>query len=94
MKVLMVKASLNRIKNTATHCASSVLLRLDIATEESRQEKRFKLLGEKVLQALLDDRLDTLKEDPSIVELIGAIQEKKKLILELRQKSNAKGQNK
>lgn len=88
----MVKTSLNRIKKGATHCASSVLLRLDILTEESKQEKRFKILGEKVLQALLDDKLDTLKNDPSIVELIGAIQEKKKLILELRQKCDSKGQ--
>jgi hypothetical protein len=62
-----------------------------LITEESRQEKRFKILGEKVLQAVLDDKLDTLKDDPSIVELVGAIQEKKKIIQELRQKASFKG---
>ena len=87
----MVKNSLKRIKSGATHCASSVLFRLDLITEESRQEKRFKILGEKVLQAVLDDKLDTLKDDPSIVELVGAIQEKKKIIQELRQKASFKG---
>lgn len=97
----MVKSTLNDtlsgLKNTiagkassftgkATICAGSIKNRIDLANEESRQAKRFQILGERVLQAVLDNNFQALKDDPTIVELIGAIQEKKLVIQELESK--------
>lgn len=90
----MVKSTLNDtlngLKNTitgkATTCASSIKNRIDLANEESKQAKRFQVLGERVLQAVLDNNFQALKDDPTIVELVGAIQEKKLVIQELERK--------
>lgn len=75
-----------KVATTATSCASSVKLRMELASEESRQAKRYEQLGEKVLNAVVEQNFDALKNDASVVELVGAIQEKKLLIKELEEK--------
>lgn len=75
-----------RIKDGALRVSSNVLLRMEIATEEARQTKRFKKLGERVFQVLADGNLEQLKEDRLIVELLGALQETKKTIDSMREK--------
>lgn len=65
----MSESPLNKLKNGALQCASALLLRVDIVAEESRLNDKYRMLGEKVLDFIKNDSLDTVKEDPSIVEL-------------------------
>lgn len=64
--------------------ASVALLRVELATEESKLKKRFQLLGQKLHGAVRDDLLAAIKDDPSVVELLGAIEEQKRRIKSLR----------
>ena len=84
----MSESPLNKLKNGALQCASALLLRVDIVAEESRLNDKYRMLGEKVLDFIKNDSLDTVKEDPSIVELIGAIHENKVRIQELKKRSS------
>lgn len=84
----MSKSPLNKLKNGALQCASALLLRVDIVAEESRLNDKYRMLGEKVLDFIKNDSLDTVKEDPSIVELIGAIHENEVRIQELKKRSS------
>ncbi len=86
----MLKLPLNdvkdRVKNGAARLSSKILWRIDIASEESKQEKRFKELGERVFQTLLEGKPEDLKTDPITVELLGSIQEHKKKIQAMQNK--------
>jgi hypothetical protein len=84
----MSESPLNKLKNGALQCASALLLRVDIVAEESRLNDKYRMLGEKVLDFIKNDSLDTVKEDPSIVELIGAIHENEVRIQELKKRSS------
>jgi hypothetical protein len=46
------------------------------------------LLGQKVYEAIQEGRLDSIKDDPSAVETVGAIFEIQKQVAELEQKLN------
>ncbi|MCQ2102610.1 MAG: hypothetical protein MJY98_05235 [Fibrobacter sp.] len=80
----MSKIPLNKLKNSAMNMASVALLRVELATEESKLKKRFQLLGQKLHGAVRDDLLAAIKDDPSVVELLGAIEEQKRRIKSLR----------
>ncbi len=82
----MDKTPLNKLKNKAMSCASSALLRVELATEEAKLKKRFQALGQKLHMAVRDDLLAAIKDDPSVVELLGAIEEQKRHIKELEEK--------
>lgn len=84
----MSESPLNKLKNGALQCASALLLRVDIVAEESRLNDKYRMLGEKVLDFIKNDSLDTVKEDPNIVELIGAIHENEVRIQELKKRSS------
>lgn len=84
----MSESPLNKLKNGVLQCASALLLRVDIVAEESRLNDKYRILGEKVLDFIKNDSLDTVKEDPSIVELIGAIHENEVRIQELKKRSS------
>ncbi len=71
----MTETVLNRLKSGALNCASTVLNKMNIATEESRLKAKYEALGRRLLPALENDALDTLKNDPDVVELVGAISE-------------------
>lgn len=71
----MTETVLNRLKIGALNCASTVLGKMNIATEESRLKAKYEALGRRLLPALENDALDTLKNDPDVVELVGAISE-------------------
>ncbi len=71
----MTETVLNRLKSGALNCASTVLNKMNIATEESRIKAKYEALGRRLLPALENDALDTLKNDPDVVELVGAISE-------------------
>lgn len=86
----MSESPLNKLKNGALQCASALLLRVDIVAEEYRLNDKYRMLGEKVLDFIKNDSLDTVKEDPSIVELIGAIHENEVRIQELKKRSSKK----
>lgn len=86
----MSESPLNKLKNGALQCASALLLRVDIVAEESRLNDKYRMFGEKVLDFIKNDSLDTVKEDPSIVELIGAIHENEVRIQELKKRSSKK----
>ena len=76
----MAEKTLNKIKNKALNLASTALLRVELANEESKLKKRFMALGQKLHGAVRDDLLQTIKDDPSVVELLGAIEEEKRHI--------------
>ncbi len=76
----------NKIKSTAVGLAGSTLARLELATEESRLKTRFQALGQKLYKAVQGDLLSTIKDDPSVVELIGDIEETKRRIEDLEAK--------
>lgn len=82
----MSETPLNKLKNGALNCASALLLRVDLAAEESRLDDKYKNLGKKVLDYIKNDSLDTLKDNPGIVELIGAIHENEVRIQEIKKR--------
>jgi hypothetical protein len=82
----MSETPLNKLKNGALNCASAVLLRVDLVAEQSRLKSKFESLGERLLRSLQEGSLDTLKEDPAVVELVGAIEENKARIRELEKR--------
>jgi hypothetical protein len=61
-------------------------LRVDLVAEQSRLKSKFESLGERLLRSLQEGSLDTLKEDPAVVELVGAIEENKARIRELEKR--------
>ena len=87
----MAEKTLNKIKNKALNLASTALLRVELANEESKLKKRFMALGQKLHGAVRDDLLETIKDDPSVVELLGAIEEEKRLIETLRKRIDNPG---
>ena len=82
----MAEKTLNRIKNKALNLASTALLRVELTNEESKLKKRFMTLGQKLHGAIRDDLLQTIKDDPSVVELLGASEEEKRVIESLRKR--------
>ena len=70
----MAEKTLNKLKNTALNYASTALLRVELAAEESKLKKHFQALGQKLHGAVRDDLLNTIKDDPSVVEILGAIE--------------------
>ena len=84
----MDKTVLNKLKNHAVGLASAALdrVRVELATEESRLKTKFQSLGQKLYGAVQDDLLKAIKDDPSVVELIGGIEESQKKIAELEKK--------
>ena len=87
----MAEKTLNKIKNKALNYASTALLRVELANEESKLKKRFQALGQKLHGAVRDDLLNTIKDDPSVVELLGAIEEEKRVIESLRKRIDNSG---
>lgn len=89
----MNETPLNKLKNKAFGMASSALLRVELASEESKLKTRFQILGQKLHGAVRDDLLSAIKDDPSVVELLGAIEEQKRRIKELQDKINNPGES-
>ena len=87
----MAEKTLNKIKNKALNLASTALLRVELANEESKLKKRFMVLGQKLHGAIRDDLLATIKDDPSVVELLGSIEEEKRVIESLRKRIDNPG---
>lgn len=82
----MSKIPLNKLKNSAMNFASTALLRVELAAEESRLKNLFQALGQKLHGAVRDDLLSAIKDDPSVVEILGAIEEHKRKINSLRER--------
>jgi hypothetical protein len=82
----MNETTLNKLKNKATELASGALSRVEIAAEENRLKNRFQALGRKVYQAVQGDLLNAMKDDPSVVALVGEIEETQKKIAALEEK--------
>lgn len=82
----MSKIPLNKLRNSAMNFASTALLRVELAAEESRLKNRFQALGQKLHGAVRDDLLSAIKDDPSVVEILGAIEEHKRKINSLRER--------
>lgn len=76
----------NKIKSTAMGLAGTTLARVELATEESRLKTRFQALGQKLYKAVQGDLLGTIKNDASVVELIGEIEEAQRRIADLEGK--------
>ncbi|MCF0221753.1 MAG: hypothetical protein HUK19_05625 [Fibrobacter sp.] len=73
--------------------ASSAVLRVELATEESKLKKNFQSLGQKLHMAVKEDLLAAIKDDPSVVELLGAIEERKRRIKSLENKIENPGED-
>lgn len=85
----MEETVLNKLKNGALNLASKGLLKVELATEEGRLKTKFQTLGKKLYSAVQDDLLKTIKDDPSVVELIGEIEESKRKIADLKKRMAA-----
>ena len=84
----MNEKTLNKLKNTAMDCASNVLSRVELSMMQSKLKAKFQLLGQKVYDAVQESRFESVKDDPSAIEVIGAIFEIKKQVAEIEQKLN------
>ena len=84
----MNEKTLNKLKNTAMDCASNVLSRVELSMVQSKLKAKFQLLGQKVYDAIQEGRFESIKDDPSAIEAVGAIFEIKKQVAELEQKLN------
>ncbi|NLO24483.1 MAG: hypothetical protein GX116_09190 [Fibrobacter sp.] len=80
----MAETPLKKLKNGVLTYTSALLVRIDLVAEESRLNDKFKKLGEKVMSYIEKNNLESLKDDASIVELLGAIHENKTRIQELK----------
>lgn len=89
----MTETVLNRLKSGALNCASTVLNRMNIATEESRLKAKYEALGRRLLPALENNALDTLKNDPDVVELVGSISEKRTRLNALKKRAKMRQGN-
>jgi hypothetical protein len=76
----------NKIKSTALGLAGTTLARVELASEEGRLKTKFQALGQKLYKAVQGDLLGTIKNDPSVVELIGDIEETQRRIADLESK--------
>ena len=86
----MNEKTLNKLKNTAKDCASNVLSRIELSMVQSKLKAKFQFLGQQVYEAIQEGRLESIKDDPSTVEAVGAIFEIKKQVAELEQKLSKK----
>ncbi len=89
----MTETVLNRLKSGALNCASTVLNRMNIATEESRLKAKYEALGRRLLPALENNALDTLKNDPDVVELVGSISEMRTRLNALKKRAKMRQEN-
>ena len=78
--------ALNKIKSKALGVAGTALSRVELATEESRLKTKFQTLGQKLYKAVQDELLGTIKNDASVVVLIGDIEETQRRIADLEAK--------
>lgn len=86
----MNETTLNKLKNKAKGFATNALTRVELANEEARLKAKFQSLGQKLYGAVQGDLLSAMKDDPSVVELIGGIEETKKKIADLESKLDGK----
>ena len=84
----MNEKTLNKLKNTAKDCASNVLSRVELSMVQSKLKAKYQLLGQHVYKAIQEGNFESIKDDPSTVEAVGAIFEIKKQIAEIEQKLN------
>ena len=85
---IMNEITLNTLKKTAMDCASNVLSRVELSLTESKLKAKYQLLGQKVYEAIQDGRFESIKDDPSAIEAVGAIFEIKKQVAEIEKKLN------
>lgn len=95
----MADTSLNQLKKSALEFAAASAakiesltaagkLRLDLLAEEHRLQEKYTQLGDKTYSAIQDAKFETLREDPYVIELLGAIGENKSRLEALRAKLN------
>jgi len=84
----MNEKTLNKLKNTAKDCASNVLSRVELSMVQSKLKAKYQLLGQHVYKAIQEGNFESIKDDPSTVEAVGAIFEIKKQVAEIEQKLN------
>ncbi|MCQ2098233.1 MAG: hypothetical protein MJY87_09885 [Fibrobacter sp.] len=72
----MGETPLNKLKNKGKECATAVLLQVNLAAEEARLRKCFTELGKKLHGAVKGKTLIDIKDDPSVVEVLGEIEER------------------
>ena len=82
----MNETTLNKLKNKASALASGALSRVELAAEERRLKAKCQALGKKVYRAVQGDLLNAMKDDPSVVALVGEIEETQKKIAALEDK--------
>lgn len=86
----MSKNALNSLKDGALECAAFALNRVNLAVEESRLGEKYKALGKYLLPALENGDLESLKEKPEVVALVGDISESINRIERLKKRSAEK----
>lgn len=80
----MSEIPLKKLKNKSKDYASAMLMRVDLAMEESKLNKCFTRLGKKLHGTLKTQLFTDVKNDPTMVELLGEIEERRKVIKDLK----------
>ena len=84
----MNEKTLNKLKRTAKGCASNVLSRVELTMTESKLKAKYQLLGQMVYDSIKEGNFESVKDNPSVVETVGAIFEIKKQVAEIENKLN------
>lgn len=73
----------NAAQSKASSLADTARTRVELTMEEQKLKSKYQSLGQKLYGAIQGNLLDTMKEDPSVVEIIGGIEEAQKKIKDL-----------
>ena len=87
-ETIMNEKTLNKLKRTAKGCASNVLSRVELTMTESKLKAKYQLLGQMVYDSIKEGNFESVKDNPSVVETVGAIFEIKKQVAEIENKLN------
>lgn len=82
---------LKDLRAQALECSEAVLTHVKLTSETSKLNKSYQLLGQKLYGAICDDLLKNIKDDPSVVEIIGEIEERLRSIKLLHETLKNKG---
>lgn len=84
----MRETPLNKLKNKGKDCATAILRRVDLASEEAKLRSCFTKLGKQLHGAAKGSSLIDIKDDPSVVEILGEIEERTRTIKSLKNQMN------
>lgn len=84
----MRETPLNKLKNKGKECVTAVRRHIDLASEEAKLRSCFAKLGKQLHGAVKGTSLIDIKDNPSVVEILGEIEERTRTIKSLKNQMN------